>query len=64
MTIIQNKVSGNNCFNCNKSVHDGTLKGNCEYTVYVKGEGEKRGHNNPCCSLECAKELKRKLQNA
>ena len=59
MVIIQKKIRGNHCWNWDKIVQG---KG-CEYTVYQKSETEKRGHNNPCCCLDCAKTLKGKLEN-
>ena len=50
---IKNTSSGNcACRNCGK-VQDG-LKLQ-PFTVWWKEENEKRGHNEPMCSVECCK---------
>lgn len=49
---IRHKASGNcGCYACGK-VQDGWK--NHPYTVYHKDENEKRGHQDPVCSIECA----------
>ncbi len=56
---IQNKKSGNcPCINCGK-VQEG-LKLH-PYTVWHKSDNEKRGHQEPACSLECAKKYVGKI---
>ena len=53
MTKILVKKTGNcGCAYCGK------LQDGCKmqpYTVWHKEENEKRGHNEPVCSIECAK---------
>lgn len=59
MVKIMAKKTGNcPCRNCGK-VQDG-LKLH-PFTVWYKNETEKRGHNAPVCSTECAKELSNKI---
>ena len=61
MTVnILNKKTGNcGCCNCGK-LQDG-LKLQ-PFTVWYKSDNEKRGHNDPVCSLECANEYMAKLK--
>lgn len=59
MIKILKKSTGNcNCQNCGK-LQDG-LKLQ-PFTVWHKAENEKRGHNYPVCSQECANELAKRL---
>lgn len=49
---IKKIVSGNcKCANCGK--YQEGLKGQ-PFTVWYRSENEKRGHNVPVCSQECA----------
>lgn len=56
MVKIKKSRTGNcDCVNCGKG------NGNYQpYTVWHKSEDEKCGHNEPVCSIECAKELAKK----
>lgn len=59
MTKILVKSTGNcGCVYCGK-VQDGWK--NQPYTVWHKEENEKRGHNEPVCSIDCARALAEKL---
>lgn len=51
--ILKKKTGNCGCMNCGK-VQEG-LKFH-PYTVYHRAENEKRGHNEPVCSIECAEE--------
>ena len=56
---IKVKKSGNcPCYNCGK-VQEG-LKFH-PFTVWHKRDDEKRGHNDPVCSMECAEALAKRL---
>ena len=57
---IRNKATGNcKCKNCGK-LQEGWK--NHPFTVWHKADDEKRGHNEPVCSIECAEELAEKLK--
>lgn len=54
MIKIKKIQTGNcDCVNCGKSAGDGYQP----YTLWHKADDEKRGHNEPVCSMECAREL-------
>ena len=56
---IETKKSGNcPCSNCGK-VQDGLRLH--PYTVWYKEQDEKRGHNLPVCSMDCAKKLAERM---
>lgn len=58
---ILNKKTGNcGCINCGR-IQEGTRMH--PYTVWHKEENEKRGHNEPVCSRECAAEYIRRKQH-
>ena len=60
ITKIQKKNSGNcGCFNCGK-VQEGSKYH--PITLWHKDEDEKRGHQLPMCSIECAEEYAMKLK--
>ena len=60
MVKIINKKSGNcGCYNCGR-LQDGWKMH--PWTVYHKADGESRGHNDPVCCLECAKEYSKKFE--
>lgn len=60
MIQIKTIKTGNcGCFNCGK-VQEGMKMH--PFTVYQKLDDEKRGHNNPVCSMECAKAYVEKLK--
>ena len=62
MVQIQHKKSGNcGCAECGKIQDGGKLHG---WTVWHKSEGEKRGHQEPVCCLECATKLAKKYRDA
>lgn len=55
MVQIQHKKSGNcSCATCGKTQDGGKMHG---WTVWHKADDEKRGHQEPVCSLECATKL-------
>lgn len=58
---IKNNHLGYNgaCRNCGKYQKDG--EENQPLIVYHKDDNEKRGHNSPICSLECAQAYIAKL---
>ena len=57
---IRKQTSGNcECFNCGM-LQDGHKMH--PFTVWHKADNEKRGHNDPVCSMECAKEWAAKLR--
>lgn len=57
---IKNKQSGNcPCVNCGKEQEGQKYH---PYTLWHKEENEKRGHNEPVCSIQCAEELASKLK--
>lgn len=59
MVLILTKETGNcGCAICNKTQEGGKFH---PYTVWHRAEGEKRGHNEPVCSRECAEKLVAKL---
>ena len=58
---IRKTVTGNcNCRNCGKD-NQRKLQ---PYTVWHKADNENRGHNEPVCSLECARALAEVLKRA
>lgn len=59
MVKIMVKKSGNcGCYNCGKIQEGGKLH---PYTVWHRRIDENRGHNDPVCSMECAKEYAEKF---
>lgn len=57
---IKKTKSGNcNCSNCGCIQEGRKLH---PYTVWIKKEDERRGHNFPVCSEKCAKEFAAKSQ--
>ena len=53
MVVIKTQKTGNwTCPNCGKTQPGMKMH---PYTVWYKTEDEKRGHNLPVCSMECAK---------
>ncbi len=55
LITIKNKKSGNcKCFNCGKVQEGRKLQ---PYTVWYKLDNERRGHQLPVCSLQCAEQL-------
>ena len=57
---IKTLKSGNcGCMNC--GIRQDGWKAH-PYTVWYKSENEKRGHNDPVCSLECARVYAEKLR--
>lgn len=56
---ITNKKSGNcPCMNCGKVQEGLKLQ---PVTLWHKADNEKRGHQEPCCSIECAKQLAERM---
>ena len=54
MIKIKKIQTGNcDCVNCGKSAGNNYQP----YTLWHKADDEKRGHNEPVCSMECAREL-------
>lgn len=59
-TIIKRTISGNcKCMYCGKEQQG---RKNQPYTLWHKADNEKRGHNEPVCSLECAEKLAKQLE--
>lgn len=58
---IRKRVSGNGECTCCKK--DNNRK-DMPYTVWHKADNENRGHNEPVCSLECARALAEVLKRA
>jgi hypothetical protein len=59
MVKIMAKKTGNcPCMNCGKEQDGRKLH---PFTVWHKEEGEKRGHNCPVCSIECANEYSKRF---
>ena len=60
MVKILTKKTGNcHCRYCDKLQEGFKLH---PYTVWHKIDGEKRGHNEPVCSRECAELLAKKIE--
>ena len=57
--ILKKKTGNCGCFNCGR-VQDGMKMH--PYTVWHKTDDEKRGHNDPVCSIECAKAYADKIK--
>lgn len=59
---IRKRVSGNGeCAYCKKANIHRKLQ---PYTVWHKADNENRGHNEPVCSIECARALAEMLKRA
>lgn len=58
---IKRTSSGNcPCYNCGRLQPGSKMH---PYTVWYKGADEKRGHNAPVCSAECARAYADKIEN-
>ena len=59
MVEIRRQKSGNcGCFFCGRLQEGMKMH---PFTVYHKADNEQRGHNDPVCSMDCAKAHKERL---
>ena len=57
---IRKRVTGNcDCRNCGTVQNGRAVQ---PYTVWHKADNENRGHNEPVCSIECARALAEMLK--